>query len=141
MDESQYDQDFIEKTVQRYIEACRTGNGGPNSFANNAYRFSKVLLNAYLRLLEERLCDRPEGQKIYVHTAHPGFVHTDMHKQVLQLMDYETYLAQVASGRFGNEELISVEEGADTPVWLCLVAPGHIPSGRLWAKRQVMSYV
>lgn len=140
-DESEFDQDFIDETASRYLEACRTGNGGPNGYANNAYRFSKVLLNAYLRLLEDRLSDSSRPRKIDVHNAHPGFVHTDMHNQVLQILGYEAYVDQVAKGRFGGEQLIGVEEGADTPVWLCLVPHGHIPSGLLWAKRQVMSYL
>lgn len=141
VNESEYDQDFVDETAQRYMEACRAGNEDPTDYANNAYRMSKVLLNAYLRLLEERLSERPPGHKILVHNAHPGFVHTDMHRQILQCMDHDTYLDQVAKGRFGNEELITVEEGADTPVWLCLVPAGHIPSGLLWARRQVMSYL
>lgn len=138
MDESEFDQEFVDSIARRYVEACRTGNGGPNAYANNAYRFSKVLLNAYLRLLAERLANRPDGNKIYVHNAHPGFVHTDMHRKLMKNMDYGTYKQEVARGRFGGEELVGVEEGADTPVWLCLVP--HVPSGLLWSKRQVMSY-
>ncbi|KAG0618540.1 hypothetical protein M758_4G072200 [Ceratodon purpureus] len=139
VDENEFDQDFLDSVVQRYVQACRTGDGGPNGYANNAYRFSKVMINSYLRLLAERLANRPDGHKIYVHNAHPGFVHTDMHKKLKQCMDNETYIREVARGRFGSEELIDVEEGADTPIWLCLVP--DIPSGLLWSKRQVMSYL
>lgn len=137
-DESEFDQDFLDATLQRYLSACRSGHD--QLYSNNAYRFSKALLNSSLRLLSERLSERPPGHQILVHNCHPGFVQTDMHRQLLQAMDYETFKEQVAKGRFGNEELISVEEGADTPVWLCLVPPGLIPSGLLWARRQRMSY-
>lgn len=138
VDETEFDQEFVDSVARRYVQACRTGNGGPNSFANNAYRFSKVLINAYLRLLAERLANRSDGHKIYVHNTHPGFVDTDMLRKFRESMDPETYRREVARGRFGNEELIGVEEGADTPVWLCLVP--HVPSGLFWSKRQVMSY-
>ena len=98
-DESEFDQDFIDETASRYLEACRAGNGEANGYANNAYRFSKVLLNAYLRLLEERLAaSRP--RKIDVYNVHPGFVRTDMHNQVLQILGYQAYVDQVAQAGY-----------------------------------------
>lgn len=141
-DVTQFDQKYLDEMEQEYLEACRAGNGEPNKYANTAYRFSKILLNAHSRLLAQRLtASQPEGHKIYLHNAHPGFVMTDMHREVFNNMDEETYQAHMASGKFEREGAIKVEDGADTPVWLCLLPPGDLtPSGLLWDRRQECSY-
>ncbi|KAG0562712.1 hypothetical protein KC19_9G166700 [Ceratodon purpureus] len=140
-DVTQFDQKYLDELEQKYLEACRAGNGEPNGYTNTAYRFSKVLINSYSRLLALRLANQPSGQQIYLRLVHPGFVRTDIHRKLMNMLDEEAYQKLVASGGFNHEELIGVEEGADTPVWLCLVPAGdQIPSGRLWFKREELSY-
>jgi len=140
-DVTQFDEEFLDKLEQEFLEACKAGSGESNTYANTSYRFSKILLNAYSRLLAQRLASRPEGCKIYVHNAHPGFVMTGMHRQLFQTMDEESYQEQLASGKFERDGHVSVEKGADTPVWLCLLPPEDLtPSGLLWGNRAILEY-
>lgn len=140
-DATQFDQAFIDNLEQEFLGACRAGSGEAQKYAKSSYRFSKVLLNAYGRLLAQRLAAQPEGRTIHVHNAHPGFVMTGMHRELMKHLDEETYQQHMASGKFEQDGAVRVEDGADTPVWLCLLPPGdHTPSGLLWSNRQEMSY-
>lgn len=140
-DVAQFDQKYLDELERKFLEACRAGNGEPNGYSNTAYRFSKTLVNSYGRLLSLRLATRPDGHKIHLHNVHPGFVKTDMYTKLLLHLNEKTYQEQVASGRFGQDGVVGVEEGADTPVWLCLLPAGdQTPSGRFWSKRDEISY-
>ena len=75
-----------------------------------AYRTSKAALNALTRTLAAETA----GQGILVNSMSPGWVRTDMG---------------------GEEAPRSVEEGADTAVWLCLL-PSNGPSGQFFRDRQ-----
>jgi NAD(P)-dependent dehydrogenase (short-subunit alcohol dehydrogenase family) len=75
-----------------------------------AYRVSKTALNAITRILAAEL----EGERIKVNAACPGWVRTDMG---------------------GPDAIRSVEEGADTPVWLALL-PDDGPTGGFFRDRQ-----
>ncbi|MEW5708576.1 MAG: SDR family oxidoreductase [Pseudomonadota bacterium] len=75
-----------------------------------AYRVSKTALNAITRILAAEL----EGERIKVNAACPGWVRTDMG---------------------GPDAPRSVEEGADTPVWLALL-PEDGPTGGFFRDRQ-----
>ena len=68
-----------------------------------AYRVSKTSLNALTRVLADEL----RGTGILVNSACPGWVRTDMG---------------------GKEAPLSVEQGADTPVWLATL-PDDRPTG------------
>lgn len=75
-----------------------------------AYRVSKTGLNALTRILASELAD--EGIK--VNSACPGWVRTDMG---------------------GSSARSSVEEGADTPVWLATL-PDDGPTGGFFRSRE-----
>lgn len=66
-----------------------------NGWPSNAYRVSKVALNAYVRILARELTDDPRGIK--VNAACPGWVRTDMG---------------------GASAPRTPDDGAKTPVWL-----------------------
>lgn len=74
------------------------------------YGVSKLFETSYTRILAEQL----ESAGVMVNACCPGYVDTDMtsHKGVKTL-----------------------EEGADTPVWLALMPSGG-PSGKLFAERK-----
>jgi NAD(P)-dependent dehydrogenase (short-subunit alcohol dehydrogenase family) len=74
------------------------------------YRFSKTALNALTRILADEL----EGTRIKVNSVCPGWVRTDMG---------------------GSGATRSVEQGAETPVWLALL-PDDGPSGGFFRDKQ-----
>ena len=79
-----------------------------------AYRLSKGALNLITVLCARELA----GTEILVNSACPGWVRTDM----------------------GSERApVSVEEGADTPVWLATLPAGG-PSGGFFRERQLLPW-
>ena len=78
------------------------------------YGVSKLLETSYTRILAEQL----KSAGVMVNACCPGYVDTDMtsHKGVKTL-----------------------EEGADTPVWLALMPPGG-PRGKLFAERKQIPF-
>jgi NAD(P)-dependent dehydrogenase (short-subunit alcohol dehydrogenase family) len=82
------------------------GSGG----ASPAYRLSKVALNALTMLLASEL----RGENVLVNAVSPGWVRTRMG---------------------GDGAPRSVEEGADTPVWLATLPDGG-PTGQLFLDRK-----
>jgi NAD(P)-dependent dehydrogenase (short-subunit alcohol dehydrogenase family) len=75
-----------------------------------AYRVSKTALNAVTRILNAEV----QGSGILVNSVCPGWVRTDMG---------------------GKSARLSVEEGADTPVWLATL-PDDGPSGGFFRNRE-----
>jgi NAD(P)-dependent dehydrogenase (short-subunit alcohol dehydrogenase family) len=75
-----------------------------------AYRVSKASLNALTRTLSAEVA----GSGILVNSMSPGWVKTDMG---------------------GEDAPRSVEEGADTAVWLCLL-PSNGPTGQFFRDRK-----
>lgn len=75
-----------------------------------AYRISKIMLNIYTRVLASEL----RGTGILVNAVCPGWVRTDMG---------------------GPSASLSVEEGADTAVWLATL-PDDGPTGKFFRNRQ-----
>ncbi len=75
-----------------------------------AYRITKTALNAVTAILADEL----KGSGVLVNSAHPGHVKTDMG---------------------GPAAPRTVEEGADTPVWLALLPDGG-PTGGFFFERK-----
>jgi NAD(P)-dependent dehydrogenase (short-subunit alcohol dehydrogenase family) len=95
----------LMKLVDRFVADVAAGKHEKNGWPTNAYRVSKVAMNAYVRILARELTDDP--RRIKVNAACPGWVRTRM-------------------GGPGAPR--SVEDGAKTPVWLAL-APEDGPMG------------
>ena len=90
-----------------------SGYGGLDALDSptvGAYKLSKVSLNALTRLMASAV----DESKIKINTADPGWVRTDMG---------------------GSSASRSVEEGADTPVWLATL-PDDGPSGGFFYSRE-----
>jgi carbonyl reductase 1 len=84
-----------------------------------AYSVSKVAVIAYVSALHNTLVARPgSGKKIKVFSCSPGFTATDLNN---------------------NRGIKTVQEGADTPVWLALQSPEE-GIGKLWAEREVVDF-
>ena len=79
-----------------------------------AYAAAKAGLNRFTLSLDATYAARG----LLANAACPGWVRTEMG---------------------GPEATRSIEEGADTPVWLCRFAPGA-PSGRFWAERSEIEW-
>lgn len=79
-----------------------------------AYRITKTALNAVTGILADEL----KGSGIAVNSIHPGWVRTEMG---------------------GGNAAKSVEEGADTPVWLAMQPDGG-PTGGFYRDREPMPW-
>lgn len=90
--------------------------GDPDSLSNGypAYRFSKMTLNLFTRVLAQEL----NGTGIKINVMRPGWVRTDMG---------------------GSGAPRSVEEGADTAVWLATL-PDDGPNGGYFYDRQPLDW-
>ncbi|MCO5332255.1 MAG: SDR family NAD(P)-dependent oxidoreductase [Ilumatobacteraceae bacterium] len=83
-----------------------------------AYAVSKAALNMVTLLLAKELAGEQDGDGILVNACCPGWVRTRMG---------------------GDDAERSVEEGADTPVWLATL-PDDGPTGGLFGERQPIAW-
>jgi NAD(P)-dependent dehydrogenase (short-subunit alcohol dehydrogenase family) len=88
--------------------------GEGQSGGSAAYRVSKTGLNGLTVYLDGEYGDAG----LLANSVCPGWVRTEMG---------------------GEDATKSVEEGAETPVWLCRFRPGA-PSGRFWRDRRVVDW-
>eukprot|EP00250_Pteridium_aquilinum_P008369 c17895_g1_i1 orf=305-1141(-) len=105
---------FVEKYLQDVKEQRLDGSGWPM----RTYSVSKVVLNAYTRVLAKVLKDRPDGQHIYVNCATPGYCKTDLTK---------------------NSGIFTAEQGAETIVWAALLPPNG-PTGQFFSEKNVVEF-
>lgn len=91
--------------ADRFVREVAAGTHAKSGFPSSAYRVSKVLMNAYTRILARELASDP--RKILVNAACPGWVRTDLG---------------------GEGAPRSPAEGARTPVWLATL-PEDGPNG------------
>lgn len=97
--------DGLVALVNRFVREIAAGTHEASGFPSNAYRVSKVAMNAYVRILARELLSDPRAIK--VNAACPGWVRTNMG---------------------GASAPRTVEDGAKTPVWLALL-PLEGPTG------------
>lgn len=113
-------EELIDKTVSSFLQQVEDetwqSGGWPQTFTD--YSVSKLAVNAYTRLVAKELCDRPQGEKIYINCYCPGWVKTAM------------------TGWAGN---ISPEVAADTGVWLALLSDQAI-TGKFFAERREINF-
>ncbi|KAL1349284.1 hypothetical protein HN51_025772 [Arachis hypogaea] len=104
-------------TFLRQVDDGTWASGGwPQVYTD--YSLSKLAVNAYTRLMARKLSDRQEHEKIFVNCYCPGWVKTAL------------------TGYAGNN---TVEEGADTGVWLALLS--HQPiTGKFFAERREINF-
>ena len=106
----------VDKFVEKYLEDIKCGR--VDAWPYRAYSVSKIVLNAYTRVLARSVEDRPDGQRIYVNCATPGYCKTDMTK---------------------NSGIYTAEEGAAVLVWVALLPPEQ-PSGQFFAENKAERY-
>ncbi len=125
-------EDFVDSFVNHYLKDVVDGSqkegGWPNwtdwvnspvARAAEPYSVSKVAVIAYVSALHNTLVAQPgSGKKINVFSCCPGYVATDINN---------------------NTGTKTVEEGADTPVWLALHSPEE-GIGKFWADRKVVDF-
>ncbi|KAK7291507.1 hypothetical protein RIF29_06707 [Crotalaria pallida] len=113
-------EELIDETVNTFLQQVENGTwttgGWPPKFTD--YSVSKLAINAYTRFLSEKLSERPDGQKIYINCYCPGWVKTAL------------------TGYAGS---VTVEEGADTGVWLSLL-PDQAITGKFFAERREIHF-
>jgi carbonyl reductase 1 len=97
--------DALMKLATGFADEVARGTHVKSGYPSNAYRVSKVAMNAYVRILARELMDDP--RRIKVNAACPGWVKTKMG---------------------GPSAPRSIEDGAKTPVWLALL-PDDGPMG------------
>ncbi len=95
--------------VDRFVNDVGAGKHGARGWPSNAYRVSKIAMNAYVRILARDLEGDPRA--ILVNAACPGWVRTAMG---------------------GSSAPRSPEEGAKTPAWLALLPASDKRSGGLY---------
>ncbi|CAM6076075.1 unnamed protein product [Sphagnum tenellum] len=125
-------EDFVDSFVNHYlkdvVDGSQKGGGWPNwtDWVNSpygrsveTYSVSKVAVIAYVSALHNTLVAQlGSGKKINVFSCTPGFVATDFNN---------------------NRGTKTVEEGADTPVWLALHSPKE-GTGKFWDERKVVDF-
>jgi len=141
VDSTAFDQELVDKLADRYKAVCKAGDQSAAAGYGHAYSFSKVLGNAYTRLLAQRMAalELKGGPVIYVNCVDPGVVDTGMWKTFKATVDDATIAEFQRQGHFGPAPKTTAE-GADSPVWMALYPPGG-PSGKFWSDRREFSYV
>ncbi|KAL2347664.1 hypothetical protein Fmac_001664 [Flemingia macrophylla] len=113
-------EELIDSTLSTFLQQVEDGTwttgGWPQVYTD--YSVSKLAVNAYTRFMARKLSERSEGQKIYINCYCPGWV--------------KTALTSYA----GNN---TVEEGADTGVWLALLSDQTF-IGKLFAERREINF-
>jgi len=108
--------EVLMSLVDRFVDEVAGGTHAASGWPSNAYRVSKIAMNAYVRVLARELMGDP--RHIKVNAACPGWVRTAM-------------------GGAGAPR--AVEEGAQTPVWLALL-PDDGPMGGFFRDEQAVPW-
>ncbi|VIO91364.1 Uncharacterized protein BM_BM10686 [Brugia malayi] len=104
----------IDKFTRDYIKACIEDKRRENGFPNSAYKVSKAAVIALTFIQAKEL----KSRNILVNACHPGYVNTDM---------------------TSHHGLLTVEEGADTPIYLATLE-GNGPTGKFFYKRKEIDW-
>lgn len=99
--------------MERFVDAVRRGAHRAEGWPSNAYSVSKIGMTALAGVIARELEASRDPRRILVNAACPGWVRTRMG---------------------GSSAPRSVEEGADTPVWLALL-PESGPTGGFFRDR------
>ena len=102
--------------VRDVENGCHTLNGWPNS----ALALSKIGVTA-LTKVQAREMAKSEKEDVLVNACCPGWVRTDMAVDIY------------------DRELLTPEQGAETPVYLALLPAGS-PSGEFWYEKKISDW-
>jgi len=113
-------EELIDGMVGTFLKQVEDGTwksgGWPPTFTD--YSVSKLAVNAYTRFMAHKLSERPDGEKIFINSYCPGWVKTAL------------------TGYAGS---VSVEDGADSGVWLSLL-PDQAITGKFFAERREINF-
>ncbi|KAJ8568338.1 hypothetical protein K7X08_027871 [Anisodus acutangulus] len=107
-------EDKVDEVLNNFLKDFKEGLLETNNWPliTSAYILSKASTNAYTRILAK------EYPTFLINCVCPGYVKTDM---------------------TGNQGTLSVEEGAECPVWLALLPDGG-PSGKFFTMKKVLPF-
>ncbi|GAQ84026.1 NAD(P)-binding Rossmann-fold superfamily protein [Klebsormidium nitens] len=108
----------LDQLMNEFPNQIEAGTYKQNGWPASMYGVSKVGVAAFNRILARDLAKRGDDGKVLVNVCCPGYVNTDMSSH----RGYKT-----------------IDEGADTPVWLALQPPDG-PSGRFFTDRRDVGY-
>ncbi|CAM6114121.1 unnamed protein product [Calypogeia fissa] len=113
-------EEYVDSLAAKYLEDAKEGRDEEwTTGFGKEYQVAKILLNGYTRVLAKSLSTRPSDSKVYVNVMTPGLTSTDIN-------------GFIQGGR-------SVENGADTSVWLALFPSGG-PHGKFLRDRADYSF-
>ncbi|VIO91365.1 Uncharacterized protein BM_BM10686 [Brugia malayi] len=106
--------DILLPLIRDGGRACIEDKRRENGFPNSAYKVSKAAVIALTFIQAKEL----KSRNILVNACHPGYVNTDM---------------------TSHHGLLTVEEGADTPIYLATLE-GNGPTGKFFYKRKEIDW-
>ncbi|XP_070263324.1 carbonyl reductase [NADPH] 3 [Myotis yumanensis] len=107
--------------MKKFVEDAKNGVHESEGWPNSAYGVSKLGVTVLSRILARQLDEKRKADRILLNACCPGWVKTDM------------------AGDFGSR---TVEEGAETPVYLALLPPDATePQGQLVRDKVVQDWM
>jgi len=103
----------IDALANEFISQVAANTYKQNGWPGSTYKVSKALVNAYTRMLARDYKSDQRG--LFFACVCPGWVKTRMG---------------------GTNASFTVEQGADTPVWLATEEMSGRPNGAFWSKRK-----
>ena len=111
--------DQLKALIQQFIDAAQTGKHQEQGFSNSAYGMSKVGVTV-MTFIQQRELNSDPREDIVVNACCPGYVATDM------------------SSYKGHK---TVQQGADTPVYLAMLPAGtNSPKGNFVSDRTIQNW-
>ncbi|XP_059147326.1 carbonyl reductase [NADPH] 1-like [Physella acuta] len=111
--------DELTSIIKQFVQAAQDNTHLQAGFADSAYGMSKVGVTV-MSMIQQRELDKKGCQDIVVNACSPGYVATDM------------------SSQKGN---LTIDEGAETPVYCALLPPNiDSPRGLFIREKQVLEW-
>lgn len=104
----------LSALMQRYVDAAKEGTQA-TEWGNSSYAVSKVGMIAATKIYQRLLHDRD----IKVNAVHPGYVDTDMSS---------------------HKGLLTVDQGAEGPLFLALDAPDTVRGQFVWYNKEIVNW-